>query len=104
MEFILGHWKLIALSILLVLSLLFVKGCGGYNDMLKKIPDASFESFSYHRGGNVTSAQITATNATIDDNTISIENIDIALDYGPLVNFKLNLKGYQRQLQADIPD
>lgn len=85
----------------LILSLYFLKGCGGCNEMLKKIPDASFGSFSYHRGGNVTSAQITATNGKIYDDTLSVENIALALDYGPFVNFKLNVKGYKRRLSEE---
>lgn len=80
--------------ILLTTLALLLQGCmAGYID---NIPRGEFDEFTYDRGGNVSSVHITATNARKTKNTVKIENINISADYGPIVNFKIHLKGYKR--------
>jgi len=89
-----------AFGLMLIMALLL--GCAGYSAFLDQIPMAEFESFSYHRGGNVSSATVTATGASIKDRAITIDTLHITADYGPFVNFDVQLKGYRRQLPDDV--
>lgn len=75
-------------------------GCGCADRLIEKIPNAEFESFSYHRGGNVTSANVTASKSKIKDNKITIESLEIQEDWGPAFNFNLEIKGYSREING----
>ncbi len=70
-------------------------GCGGLG-LIDEIPRAEFKKFEYHRGGNVTSAHITATDSRIVDGGVEVGSINIQADYGPAVNFNIKLEGYRR--------
>jgi hypothetical protein len=92
--------KQIVFLIILAMALI-VGGCSGcvsHKGMLREIPEAEFKEFSYHRAGNVTSADIVAKNAKIENGKISIGAIDIKLDYGPAVNWNIHIEGYSRRL------
>lgn len=91
-------------SLCICVIILTVTGCA-YNSFLDQIPMAEFESFSYHRSGNVTSATVTAQGASIKDRVITIQELHITADYGPFVNFDVQLKGYRRALppNAELP-
>lgn len=84
---------------ILMLFVMLLPGCVSYDQMLKKIPKVEFESFSYHRGGNTTSASISATNAVIEKGVIEVEYIHIIQDWGPFLNFDVQLRGYRRKIK-----
>ena len=95
-SFISENWKSLFGLLLFIFVFVFLYSCASYTKMLKSVPNAEFKLFKYHRGGNVTSATITATGAKIEGGKISFENIDIDLDYGPFVNWTIHLEGYRR--------
>lgn len=72
----------------------FMSGCTNY---LAKIPNGEFESFEYHRAGNITSSDIVATGAKKSDDGVVIEELIIKTDYGPLWNANVRIKGYKRE-------
>lgn len=94
-EIIIGGIAILFLLVLLV-------GCGGYKKLLTQVPDVEFESFTYHRAGNVTSATITATGAKLAGDVLTVDDLTITADYGPFVNFNINMKGYRRDL-SNVP-
>jgi len=81
---------------LILISAIFLSGCGA-SALLQKIPEAEFSKFVYHRGGNVTSADIEAMNARLTDTAIEIERVKVSEDWGPAFNFILYIEGYKRQ-------
>ena len=85
-------------GLILLVFVLLIFGCVPYNEMIKRIPLVEFNSFSYHRAGNITSASITATGARIENGVITIDDIHIIEDYGPFVNFDIQLHGYRRKI------
>ena len=95
---------IIGAIILLIVFILIMTGCGGYKKLLREIPLLEFESFSYHRGGNVTSATITATGAKVEDGFVTIQDLHITADYGPFVNFDVQLKGYRREVGSQMSE
>jgi hypothetical protein len=84
---------------LLALCCLALTGCA--NSLIKKLPHATFDEFSYHRGGNVTSATITARNGEFKDGVFTVEDMSITEDWGPAFNADIKIKGYKRTLPAD---
>lgn len=72
------------------------QGCAQFQAQINKIPLAEFDSFEYHRGGNVTSATITASGARIVDGKLSIKDISITEDWGPAFSLHVGIKGYKR--------
>lgn len=81
---------------------LLLTGCGGctvWNAQLEKIPLAEFESFEYHRGGNVTSADIVATGCELKDGALVIQELSIVENWGPALSLNVRLKGYKRALK-----
>lgn len=79
-------------------------GCATGKGLLLEIPTAEFESFEYHRAGNMTSMDISARNSKLDGDSISIEEVSIKADYGPTVNFNLSLKGYKRKISDFVKE
>lgn len=75
-------------------------GCSSYNAQLQKIPYAEFDSFEWHRGGNVTSADIIATDARLVDGKLSIKSITITENWGPCFTLNVSLKGYRRDIAS----
>lgn len=77
-------------------------GCSTYKSLLAQVPDnVEFETFRYHRGGNVTSATVAATGGKVNGNTLSVDDVHITLDYGPFVSFDVKLTGYKRTLETN---
>ena len=72
----------------------FMSGCVG--NYLDSLPAGEFKTFKYHRGGNVTSADIIATGGKVEGNTQKIESIIFKGDYGPVFNLQVELEGYER--------
>lgn len=87
------------LNFLLVLSTFLLSSCASVTKQLNQIPNTEFQSFSYHRSGNVTSASVIATNAKKENDKLSIESISIQTNYGPFLSVNLELRGYKR----DVP-
>lgn len=87
------------LSILIITALL-LSSCSATN-LIGKIPNAQFDRFEYHRGGNVTSADVQATNAVITDGELKIQELRIKADYGPMVNFNIYIEGYRRVIEEE---
>jgi len=83
--------------ILLCTGFLFCAGCAGR--LLNKVPEAEVTKFSYHRGGNITSADIQAENARITGDTLQIESLSISEDWGPAANVIIHLEGYKRRIK-----
>lgn len=86
-------------NLILVLSTFLLSGCTSISSSLNKIPNAEFQSFSYHRTGNVTSASVMATNAKKENGKLSVEAISVQTNYGPFLSVNLELRGYKR----DVP-
>ena len=63
---------------------------------MREIPMAEFDTFEYHRAGNLSSLHIQAENAHMDKDIIIIEKVSLQADYGPFVNFNIKLEGYKR--------
>ena len=76
------------LIVLIMIIFLFI-GCSSYNRLIKEIPLVEFDSFSYHRAGNISSATITAIGAKIENEEISIHELHITEDWGPFINFNI---------------
>jgi hypothetical protein len=68
---------------------------------MEKIPNTEFKSFSYYRAGNFSSASVEAKNGHLKENTLEIESITIKENWGPAVNFYLNIEGYKREKKMD---
>jgi hypothetical protein len=79
--------------VILLTVVLILSGCAG--NYLDKIPNGGFTRFEYHRGGNVTSAHIIATDAVAENGIVLVDKIDIHADYGPFLNFEVKLEGYE---------
>ena len=80
---------------LLVLAAgLLLSGCG-YHDLMSKIPNTAFDRFEYHRGGNFSSAHITAIDAIKVDGSVYVGKATLTSDYGPFVNFTILLEGLE---------
>ena len=79
---------------------LLCQGCA--DRLISKIPHAEFDKFSYHRGGNVTSASVTATKSRIKDGKITIESLEVQEDWGPAFNFTVTLEGYKRKIEPVV--
>lgn len=82
--------------LLILLLVIFLSGCSAmsYLDIIP--PNTAFTNFEYHRGGNVTSAHIVATDAIfLEDGSVLIDSVNINADYGPAVNFSIKLEGYE---------
>lgn len=86
------------LFVLMIIGML-LPGCAAYNQMLKDIPSVEFESFTYSRGGNTTSATISATNAVLKDGVLEIEHIHITQNWGPFLDFDVQMRGYKRKIK-----
>lgn len=84
-----------ATRLLFCLVLLLCCGCSMQNE-LSSIPQIDFESLEYHRAGNGTSADIRAEASSINGCTQSIRSLSIKADYGPFVNFSIDIKGFKR--------
>lgn len=69
-------------------------GCG-YHDLMAKIPNTAFKRFEYHRGGNFSSAHITAVDAIKIDGSVYVGEATLTSDYGPFVNFTILLEGLE---------
>ena len=87
----------------LLLVLLSVSGCAGYTHMLNAIPYAEFGEFRYSRGGNFSTATISASNAWFEGGapgetgTLVIGDATITVDYGPFVNFDVYIENWHRE-------
>ena len=86
---------------LIVLAL--CSGCAT-SRLIDKIPYASFDKFSYHRAGNVTSADIQATGANFDGKVMAIQSLNIQEDWGPAVNLSISIEGYKRFANERVPE
>jgi starvation-inducible outer membrane lipoprotein len=82
----------------LLLFSLGLCGCQSVTKQLQQVPSVEFESFSYHRSGNVTSASIVATNAKKTDDKLEIEAVSIQQNYGPFLSTNIELRGYKRAI------
>ena len=87
--------KLLIIITILVISL-FLQGCVA--SQLDRIPPGEFAEFQYDRAGNMSSVHITAVGAKKTNEGVTIDLVNIAVDYGPFVNFKVYIKGYKRPL------
>ena len=82
----------IAKKLIMLLLVLLLAGCGSMIDKLPK--NATFDQFSYHRGGGISSASIVATGGAItDDGSMVIDKLDITEDW-PMFNIKIHMEGY----------
>jgi len=79
----------------LLFALVLLQGCAT-SRLIDKIPYASFDKFSYHRGGNVTSADIQATGASFDGKIMTIQSLNIKEDWGPAASLSISIEGYKR--------
>lgn len=84
--------------IAVLLGMAAMYGCSAWNSHLKKLPDAEFASFEWHRGGNATSADVIATNGKIEAGKLSVDNISITENWGPFFTLNVSLKGYKRTI------
>ena len=82
-----------------VLIFLLLAGCAP--NYLNKLPNGAFESFEYHRAGNITSADIVAVDAVRDGDGVRIGELIIKTDYGPFFNANVRIKGYKRFSEED---
>lgn len=80
--------------LMIIIAALFLQGC--VVSYLDKIPQGEFEEFHYDRAGNMSSVHITAVGAKKTNDEVIINLINIAVDYGPFINFKMYIKGYKR--------
>lgn len=76
--------------------------CASYQKQLAKIPQASCESFEYHRGGNFSSADIVATGISKEGNVLKIQSVSFVENWGPFFNTHVTIKGYSRTLSDAI--
>jgi hypothetical protein len=86
----------------LAIAALLFTGCAGI-DLINEVPQAEFKRFEYHRGGNCTSAHITAIDSKLVDGVLEIGEIQIQADYGPAVNWNITLEGYKRIRGGAVP-
>lgn len=84
-----------ATRLLFCLILLVCCGCSMQNE-LGNVPQIEFDSLEYHRAGNGTSADIRAGVSSINGCTQTIKDLSIKADYGPFVNFSIDIKGFKR--------
>ena len=82
-------------AICFAVALAMLNGCAT-SRLIDKIPYASFDKFSYHRAGNVTSADVQAVGASFDGKVMTIKSLDIQEDWGPAVNLSIRIEGYKR--------
>lgn len=86
---------------LIMIVALLCQGCAGCaSRLIDKVPQAEFEKFSYHRGGNVTSASVVAAGSQIKDGVITIDSLEVQENWGPAVNFTITLEGYKREIKG----
>ena len=75
--------------------------CGCLSDGLyDKIPDNEFKTFKYSRGGNVATANITATNCKKEGNVMTIEHIEFNESW-PGFSLNVEIDGYQRTIKTE---
>jgi hypothetical protein len=85
--------------IILALSCCFLASCASLDKRIGKIPKCEFTKFEYVRGGNVTSASISAENSIIEGDYLHIESIRIDENFGPAVNFHVVLEGFKIKVE-----
>ena len=88
--------------LVLGIGLAMLSGCASTR-LIDKIPYASFDKFSYHRGGNVTSADIQATGASFDGKVMAIQSLSIKEDWGPAASLSIYIEGLRRYVSEPIP-
>ena len=90
-------YTFVGILVFLLVSFIGCQGCS-LQKALDSIPSGEFKSFSSHRAGNVTSADITAKNAKKNANgDIVVDEVSIKLDYGPAFNLNVKLEGWKRE-------
>lgn len=75
--------------------------CGCLSDGLyDKLPNNEFKTFKYSRGGNVATANITATNCKKEGNVMTIEHIEFNESW-PGFSLNVEIDGYQRTIKTE---
>ena len=87
------------MKLLMTFVFLFCIGCTPLHTMIETIPNVEFDTFYSHRGGNVTSATVSAEDAVKEGDNIIIGEVEVTLDYGPFFNYYMKMTGFTRMVE-----
>ena len=82
---------------------LFMLGCGNIKAHLNDLPSIAFESVSYKRMGNISTAIIEAEGARVEGNVLYIDRVKI-IENWPWISVDFQMEGYSRKLNNDDLD
>jgi len=85
---------------LLILTLLSTSGCMNLSKTIQELPGYEFTELNYARTGNITSTTLSASNAKIIDDTLTIESVNV-VHSNPLFGINANLKGLKRPARKE---